>query len=230
MRSVGAEHAPTIERPAKALENGEAFARLFGSSGSAEWALYGYKGFWPTPQGATPTGILYYPRMWSAGGSVRMPVGSFLVHAEGAAYVSQEDTEGDDPFIANSQLRGFAGFEKSLGNEWTLGMQYYGEYMLDHDLYMAGIPLGGPAFDELRSTVTGRLTKFLNDQTIFLSMFGYWGISDEDWHLRPSVSYKVTDAINWTVGGSFIDGDQPYTMFGQFRDNSNLFTRLRYSF
>ena len=159
-----------------------------------------------------------------------MPVGSFLVHAEGAAYLSQEDTDGDNPSIANTQISGFAGVDKSLGNEWTLGLQYYGEYMLDHDLYLTGVPPGGPAFDELRSTVTGRLTKFLNNQTIFVSVFGYWGVSDEDWHLRPSVSYKVTDAINWTVGGSLIDGNEAYTMFGQFRDNSNLFTRLRYSF
>ncbi len=230
MSAVGAGQTPMIERPAKTLENGEVLSRLFGTKGSAEWALYGYKGFWPTPQGATSMGVLYFPRMWSVGGSLRMPVGSFLVHAEGAAYVSQEDTDGDNPYIANSQLRGFAGFDKSLGKEWTLGMQYYGEYMLDHDLYLMGIPPGGPAFDELRSTVTGRLTKFMNNQTIFVSVFGYWGISDEDWHLRPSVSYKITDAINWTVGGSLIDGDQPYTMFGQFRDNSNVFTRLRYSF
>lgn len=230
MSTVGAGQGPMIDRPAKTLENGEAFARLYGTKGSAEWALYGYKGFWPTPQGATSAGVLFYPRMWSAGGSVRMPVGSFLVHAEGAAYVSQEDTDGDNPFIANSQIRGFAGFDKSLGKEWTLGMQYYGEYMLDHDLYLMGVPPGGPSFDELRSTVTGRLSKFINNQTIFVSVFGYWGISDEDWHLRPSVSYKITDAINWTVGGSLIDGNEPYTMFGQFRDNSNVFTRLRYSF
>jgi hypothetical protein len=230
MSAVGAEHTPMIDRPAKTLENGEGLARLFGARGSAEWALYGYKGFWPTPQGATQTGVLFYPRMWSVGGSWRMPVGSFLVHAEGAAYVSQEDTDGDNPFIANSQFRGFAGFDKSLGNEWNLSGQYYGEYMLDHDLYMTGIQLGGPAFDELRSTVTGRLTKFMSNQTVFVSVFGYWGVSDEDWHLRPSVSYKVTDAINWTVGGSLIDGNEAYTMFGQFRDNSNFFTRLRYSF
>ncbi|GAB4324413.1 MAG: hypothetical protein Kow0074_17380 [Candidatus Zixiibacteriota bacterium] len=229
-RTVGAESAPMVYRPTKTLRNGEAFGRFFGNSGSYEWALYGYKGFWPTPQGFTMDGVLYYPRMWSAGGSLRGPIGSYLLHAEAAAYVSQDDTGGDDPMIANSQIRGFIGLDRSLANEWTIGVQYYGEYMLDHDLYLMGVPPGGPVFDELRSTVTARIHKFMRNQTVQLQLFGYWGISDKDWHLRPEASYKVTDAISWTVGGSLVDGDENYTMFGQFRDNSNVFTRVRYSF
>ena len=176
------------------------------------------------------SGHLYHPRMWSAGASVRKPLGSYLVHAEAAAYVSQDDPDGDDPMIANSQIRGFLGAEKSLGNDWTVSAQYYGEWMMDYEGYQAGLMPGGPESDELRSTITARVNKFVLDQNLRLMVFGYWGISDEDWHLRPAVSYKVSDAIKWTVGGSLIGGDLPYTMFGQFRDNSNIFTRVRYSF
>jgi hypothetical protein len=122
------------------------------------------------------------------------------------------------------------GVDKSLGNEWMAGVQYYGEYMLDHDSYMAGIQPGMPSFDELRSTVTGRINKFMRNQTVQLSVFGYWGVTDQDWHVRPSLSYKITDAINWTVGGSLVGGDELHTMFGQFQENSNLYTRVRYSF
>ena len=214
----------------RALDNGELFGRVTGHRGSAEWALYGYKGFWPTPQGAAPGGVLYFPRMWSTGASLRAPVGSFLVNAEGALYVSQNDTDGRDPSIANSQVRGFVGLEKSLGNDWTVGGQYYAEYMLHYNRYRDGLPTGAPIFDQVRSTVTGRVTKFMSNQTVTVSLFGYWGVSDDDWHVRPSVGYKLTDAVNWTIGGSLIGGNRPYTTFGQFRNNSNLFTRLRYSF
>lgn len=227
---VGYENSPEIQRPAKTLRNGEVFARVTGSAGSGEWALYAYKGFWPTPQGATMDAVLFYPRLWSAGASGRAPLGSFLVNAEIAAYVSQEDSQGDNPGIANSQWRGLAGIEKSLGREWTAGLQYYGEWMLDYDLYTQGLPPGAPAFDELRSTLTARINKFARNQTIQMVIFGYWGVSDQDWHLRPAVTYKLSDPIGWTVGGSFVGGDAPYTMFGQFRDNSNIFTRVRYSF
>ncbi len=229
-RVVGSSEAPTILPVGKKLNNGEIFGRLAGTHGGAEWTLYGYRGFWPTPQGMTVSGELFYPRLWSAGGSLQVPVGSFLAHAEAAAYVSQDDTDGRNPLIPNSQIRGFAGVEKSLGIDWTAGAQYYAEFMLDHDRYATGLPAGAPTFDELRSTVTGRITKLLHNQTIIVSAFAYWGVSDEDWHLRTSVGYKITDAINWTVGASLIGGNRPYTMFGQFRDNSNVYTRVRYSF
>jgi hypothetical protein len=174
--------------------------------------------------------VLFYPRLWSIGASVRRPIGSVLANAEVAAYVSQDDTDGDDPMIANSQVRGFVGLEKSLGNDWTVSGQYYGEYMLDYEKYEQGVMPGGPKFDELRSTLTMRVTKFMMNQYLHLSLFGYWGLSDEDWHLRPSVSYTLADGIKWTVGGSFVGGKQAHTMFGQFEKNSNIFTRLRYSF
>jgi len=236
-QAVGASQAPTIISPPRNLTNGELFARVFRYAGDFEWALYGYKGFWPTPQGMQMTqqgAYLFYPEMWSAGASLRGPVGSFLFHVEGAAYISPDDEEGDNPLIANSQIRGFVGAEKSLGNDWTVGAQYYAEQMLDYakyeDAHRQAFGGADPPFEELRSTVTGRITKFMMNQTLHISIFGYLGITDEDWHIRPSASYKVTDAVTWTVGANLIDGDQPYTMFGQFRDNSNVYMRLRYSF
>lgn len=231
--AVSVRRSPIILPPPRDATHGELFARVSGYQGSFEWALYGYRGFWPTPQGVAMIGekpVLAYPRMWSSGASLRGPVGSFLAHAEGAWYVSQDDADGDDPLVANSQVRGFAGLEKSLGSDWTVGGQYYAEQILDYSGYEAGFEGMDPLFDELRSTVTLRVTKFLMNQNLMLSGFGYYGVSDEDWHLRLSSRYKVSDAVAATIGANLIDGEQPYTMFGQFRDNSNVYLRLRYSF
>jgi hypothetical protein len=161
---------------------------------------------------------------------LRGPAGSLLVHAEGAAYISQDDLDGDDPLVANSQVRGFVGAEKSLGSDWTVGGQYYVEQILDYEGYEAGFGDGEPRFDELRSTVTLRITKLMLNQNLMLSGFGYYGVTDEDWHLRLSSRYKLSDAVAATLGANLIDGEQPHTMFGQFRDNSNIYMRLRYSF
>lgn len=239
--SVGNDLAPMMRERPENLTNGEMFARLFGAAGSYEWALYGYKGFWPTPQGmdmtepTEPTKMrLYYPEMYSTGASLRGPLGSYLFNVEGAVYISPEDENGDDPMIPNSQIRGFAGLEKSLGNDWTIGGQWYVEQMMDYDAYAADpqaqFGVDEAPFEETRSTVTMRITKFMLNQNLRLSLFGYLGITDEDWHVRPMASYKVTDAVTWTLGANLVDGDQPYTMFGQFRDNSNVYLRLRYSF
>jgi hypothetical protein len=224
--------SPVIEPP-RNLGHGEVFLRASGAVGSSEVAFYGYTGFWPTPQGVTVSAghpVLHYPRLQAIGSSARGPIGSFMSHAEIAYYRSGSDANGEDPLIANSQIRGFAGTERSFGKEWTIAAQYYAEWMMDYPGYQAATPPGAPTLDEVRSTVTLRVTKLARRQTVQLSVFGYWGISDDDWHLRPSVSYDVTDAVKWTVGGSLLDGAKPYTMFGQFRGNSNVFTRLRYSF
>lgn len=230
---VAAESMTSVLATERNLGHGEVFARASRSVGSTELALYAYEGFWPTPQGLTMregAPALYHPRLRSIGASARGPIGAMLSHAEMAYYHSREDVDGDIPSIANSQVRGFAGMERSLGREWTAGVQYYGEWMIDHDNYETGLPEEAVAVDELRSTIAVRVTKMARQQTVQLSVFGYWGLSDEDWHLRPSVTYNVTDAVKWTLGASLVDGDRPDTMFGQFRGNSNLFTRLRYSF
>lgn len=227
---VGDEDAPQIDTRTHSLHNGELFARVQGRLRSAEWALYGYKGFWPTPQGATPNATLYYPQLAALGASTRTPLGSNLVHAEAAYYLSQDDVDGDDPFIANSEVRAFAGVERSLGNDFTAGAQYLVEWMQDHAAFEAGRSPGAPSVDEFRSTVTLRLTKLAMQQNLHLGLFAYWGVSDADWHLRPLVSYKMGDAIQWTLGASLIDGDEDSTRFGQFKNNSNVYGRLRYSF
>jgi hypothetical protein len=229
-RTVGADEVPPIESRARTLHNGELFARVHGQMRSTEWALYGYKGFWPTPKGATSGGALYHPQLASFGGSARSPVGASLFHAEVAYYASEDDTDGDDPLVANSEVRGFVGVERSLGSDLTAGIQYLVEWMQDHDCFVASLAPGSPAADELRSTVTLRLNKLALQQNLQMGLFAYWGISDADWHLRPAVSYKTGDAILWTFGASLIGGDEAFTRFGQFQDNSNVFGRLRYTF
>ncbi len=224
---------PPVREPASSLDSAELFGRFYGSRGSFEWALYGYRGFWPTPQGMVMEGSdasLVYPRMDSGGASLRGPLGSFLVNLEGAYYHSADDAEGDDPLMPNSEIRMIAGLEKSFSGDWMLGAQWYGIQMMDYDGYEAGLQPGGPVFEELRQYVTGRVTKLAMDQNLTLSLFGYYSPSDADWHLRPSLAYKLTDTVKMTLGANLMDGDDPWTQFGQFAENDNLFLRLRYSF
>ena len=229
-RTVGASDAPVIEPRSRTLHHGELFARIQGQAHSAEWAVYGYKGFWPTPQGATTFGTLSYPQLAAFGGSARAPLGASLFHAELAYYLSQDDVDGNDPLVGNSEIRAFAGVERSLATDFTLGVQYLIEWMQDYTGFLSGKASGSPTVDETRSTVTLRLHKLALQQNLQLGVFAYWGVSDQDWHVRPVVGYKQGDAIQWTAGASLIGGDEPFTRFGSFRNNSNVFGRVRYSF
>ncbi len=228
--AVGAADAPAIEAPSRRLENGELFARIQGRARSAEWALYGYKGFWPTPRGVRSMDTLFHPQLAAVGGSTRAPVGASLLHFELAYYHSQDDVGGNDPRIANSELRAFTGLERSLGTDFTGSVQYLIEWMQDYDAFLEGRLPDAPGIDEARSTVTLRLSKLALQQNLQLGVFGYWGFSDRDWHVRPEFSYKQGDAIRWTLGASLIGGDEPFTRFGSFRGNSNVFGRVRYTF
>ncbi len=231
MRSVGIDSSAPIVEPQRSIGNAELFARVSGYLGSNEWALYGYRGFFPQPLGATSDGKLFAPRMSSVGASIRGSVRGLLVNAEGAIYNSEEDSKGTNPAIPNTSIKGLIGAEKSLGNDLTVSAQWFGDLTTDYDAFKAPFDSAGIAApDELRHTVTLRLTKMLWYQTLKLSFFGYWGISEEDYYLRPSVEYTFSDNVKITVGGNVVDGNQPNTTFGQFRDNSNLYVRLRRSF
>ncbi len=230
-RTVGlADAAPVIE-PAKTLGNAEIFARISGYLGSAEWALYGYRGFYGQPLGATADSMLFAPRMSSVGVSLRTSLRGVLVNAEGAIYNSEEDSQGTNPLIPNTSIRTLIGAEKSLGNDLSVSAQWIGELTTDYEAFAAPfISNGALAPDEVRHTATLRLSKLLWYQTLRLSFFGFWGISDEDYYLRLSVEYTFSDDVKIIAGANWLGGKQVNTIFGQFQDNSNLYVRLRRSF
>ena len=48
--------------------------------------------------------------------------------------------------------------------------------------------------------------------------------------MRPNVNYKVSDNLAVETGANVSFGDYPNTFFGQFQNNTNIYTGLRYSF
>ena len=230
---TGPSGAPPIVEPPNSFGNGEVYGRLYGMAGDWEWALYGYRGFYPQPQGVEivdSTAVLYPPRLTSGGASLRGTFSGFLLNGEGAMYYSNEDSDGTDPLIVNSSVRMLAGAERSLGHDWTASAQWFGDWMLDYDDYLTGFDLREPQFEELRHSLTLRLTKFLINQTFRWTMFTYWGVTDEDVFVRTFADYNVTDAVKLTLGLNWLDGNMPQTTMGQFQNNSNIYGRIRYSF
>ncbi|UCD51646.1 MAG: hypothetical protein JSW27_03250, partial [Phycisphaerales bacterium] len=102
--------------------------------------------------------------------------------------------------------------------------------MLDYDDYEDNQPGGMPKRDEFRHLTTLRLTKLLMNQNLRLSLFTYYSPSDEDVYMRPIANYKASDSLAVEVGSNIFFGDEPYTFFGQFEDNTNAYLAVRYSF
>ena len=79
--------------------------------------------------------------MSAFGASLRRPAGPGLFNAEMSYYDSRDDRSGTNPLVPNSQLRLLAGFEWEARTNFTVGLQYYLEWTLDHDELLANSPI-----------------------------------------------------------------------------------------
>lgn len=216
--------------PNHEFRDGEIAVRLSKYVGDYDFSLYGYGGQWKTPVAMRADGIPYYPNLLVYGASVRAAGFGGVYWLEGGYYDSKEDRNGDDPMVPNSQARFLAGFERQVVTDLTAGVQWYAEFMQDHDTYAAALPAGAWEQDELRQIVTFRVEKMALYNSLRLSLFTFYSPTDEDVYLRPMVSYKVTDEVEVSLGGNVFEGKSDQTQFGQFDKNDNLYTRIRYTF
>jgi hypothetical protein len=229
-RVVGRNQRLQVAQPNTWFQDDELALRLSRTLSGVELAAYGYFGFWKSPAGFdSASGRAIFSELAVYGASARGVLADGVANLECAWYHSRDDRNGSNPLVPNSELRLLLGYERELASNLTGSLQFYLEHMLDHEHYLGSLSLGQPARDENRQVLTLRLTRLLLNQTLTLSLFGYWSPTDQDHYLRPNVAYKVTDAWLVTAGGNLFGGDRS-AFFGQFEDNSNLYLGLRYSF
>ncbi len=230
MSTAGRNAITHTNKPDRWFRDDEIAARLYKNINNYELAFYGYRGFWKSPGGfnATRTQAIF-PDLNVYGMSVRGSVGEAIGNIEIGYYDSADDRSGKNPLVNNSEMRYLVGYTREIGKDLTLGLQYYLEQMLNFSEYKRSLT-GGPARDRDRHVTTVRLTKLLMNQNLRLSLFTYYSPSDKDVYMRPNVNYKASDNLAIELGSNIFFGDYPNTFFGQFRDNTNMYLALRYSF
>ncbi len=228
---AGLDNKLSTERRREGFQEDELALRLYRNINSYELALYGYWGYWKSPGGfnATMTDAIF-PELYVYGASVRGTVGKGIGNIELGYYDSVDDRDGDDPLINNSEMRYLIGYKQEIAKDFTAGVQYYLEQMIDYDEYEDTLPPGMPARDEFRHLTSLRLTKLLMNQNLMLSLFTYYSPSDQDVYMRPIVNYKASDNLAFEVGSNIFLGDDDYTFFNQFHYNTNAYVSVRYSF
>jgi hypothetical protein len=228
---VGENNTLSTERRREFFEEDETALRLYRNINNYELAVYGYWGFWKSPGGFNQAMTdAIFPELYVYGASARGNVGKGIGNAEVGYYDSVDDRSGDDPLINNSEMRYLIGYTQEIGRDFTAGVQYYIEQVLDYSDYEDNQPTGMPKRDEFRHLTTLRLTKLLMNQNLRLSLFTYYSPSDEDVYMRPIANYKASDNLSVEVGSNIFFGDEAYTFFGQFEDNTNAYLAVRYSF
>jgi len=218
------------ERPDRDFANGEFALRLFRTVRGVEYALYGYRGFFKQPSDFRDFAEPRFAPLTALGASLRRPLAGGLWNAEFSYYASRDDRAGTDPFVPNDQLRVLTGFEKEWFTRFNVGLQYYLEWTRDHDALLDNSPWPEFEPEEYRHLVTTRLTYRTPRDTWTWSLFAFVSPSDRDYHLRPSVDWRFSDAWNFTAGANLFGGEDPFTFFGQLEDNSNAYFRARYNF
>ena len=163
------------------------------------------------------------------GPGARGQIGPGIGNIELAYYQSVDDESGTDSRINNSEIRYLVGYTQDIGKDSNVGIQYYVEQMTDYGEYRKSIT-GDSARDEYRHVITLQLQKLLLNQNLELSLSGYFSPSDRDAYLRPHIRYKYTDHISLEAGANIFLGEESHTFFGQFKDNTNIYTAVRYSF
>jgi len=224
------------KEPAARFDNMEVAFRVYRDVAGFDVSLYAYRGFFRQPSvmpdnPAMPTHLtLFFPKLSVYGASLQGRALDGVLSLEAGYYDSREDRDGTDPMMPNSQTRFLIGYQRQLWEDFTLGLQYYGEYMHDYSAYKNSLPAGFPQERRLRDLVAVRLTQFLLHQTMKLSFFSFWSSSDGDYLLNPEVKYNFTDHIWAALGANIFGGGKPWTQFGQFAKDDNVYVQVRYEF
>ncbi len=222
------------EDPDELPEDGELAARLSTRLGSTEITGYAYRGFFPQPTKSIGTRAdpeLTHARLNAYGASVRDRLGPGIANAEVGYYDSVDDRDGDDPRTPNSEARLLIGYDWELVANLNVGFQYYVEWLQDYKAFKESYQRD-PDYrpEEYRDIVTNRLTYSVWRDNLVWSLFTYYSPADEDYYFRPSVHYRASDQLSYTLGGNLFGGDAAHTFYAQFEEDSNLYGRIRYRF
>ncbi|MFT5163212.1 MAG: hypothetical protein ACI9FJ_001797 [Alteromonadaceae bacterium] len=204
--------------------------RLATNQEGIEYALYGYHGVFNTPQAVDEQGVAYFPPINAFGGSIRMPLASGVFNSEFSVYNSTSDSKGNNPFIANGQVRFLLGYEQELVKNLTASAQYYLEKTSDYNAFEATSPNPAIVVDEYRQLLTLRLRYTAMQQKLTYSLFSFYSPTDQDSYIRPSISYRKNDSWLFSAGANLFNGKDNFSFFGQHQDNSNIWARVRLVF
>lgn len=203
-------------------------SRMFGSWDAA---AYAYRGFFHSTAYAQTAGGLVgsFPRLDTYGASLAGAALGGVVTTEVGYYDSVADRLGTDPVIENAQTKALVGYSREVAEDTTFGAQYFVEYMHDYDDYRTTLPSEMTPRERTKKTVTVRFTQRYLRQTLTFNVFGFWGVSDHDSYITPSLRYAFSDQLNGELGANVFNG-RAAGQFGSLDRNDNLYVLLRYSF
>jgi hypothetical protein len=222
--------------PATTFENTELALRIYRDIAGFDASVYYYRGFYrksymiPDDLNNTTKITFHYPKLSVYGASLQGRALDGVLSFEAGYYDSRQDRKGVDYSVPNSQTKFLVGYQRQMWEDFTIGFQYFTEYMHDYSSYEKNLPAGFPKEKRLRQLTAIRLTQFMMHQTLRLSFFSFYSPSDGDYMLNPEIKYNFSDHIWAAIGGNIFGGGERWTQFGQLDKNDNIYVQIRYEF
>ena len=163
-------------------------------------------------------------RLYLGGGSFSTEIKGIVLRGE-AAYYNGKYFQTEDPLaigalVQKDYLHYLIGLDYSIGNI-KFSTQFIQEAILDYDENMQN--------EEIENTMTFLARYDLLRETLHLELFSYIGLTNGDALIRPKITYDFDDSFSILLGSNIFIGDIE-GRFGQYKDNSMGYVKLKYSF
>ncbi|MCR5017419.1 MAG: hypothetical protein K6A64_01315 [Bacteroidales bacterium] len=193
---------PPEVRPEPNLKNAEYGARFCCFPGGVDFSLMALRTWTKMPE-LLGDHIGYY-RLTVLGGDVSIPFGKFVFRGELADNISDG---------GRHQGNALVGLDWYPGADWNISAQF------NHTWQKEGTPM---------SLATLRISKSLLNNSLTLSTFAYADVREKGVFNRLSADWAATDQIHAILGYDYFHADGG--MFFLYRNNSEVWIKLRYSF
>jgi len=170
-----------------------------------------------------------YDRIGLVGGSFSTDLFGLIFRGEGAFYIDKNFTVGAPPppapgitgVVKKNYLNYMFGLDYPVSG-FMFSTQFIQKVIFDYDDSLA-------MYDEFSNMMTFLVSKTLMGETLKLEFFSYFGMTNLDAMLRFRTYYDIADGLEWIMGADVFVGDEAGG-FGQYGDNSMVYTKLTYSF
>jgi hypothetical protein len=170
--------------------------------------------------------VAYAPkhhRMTVFGLEVSRPWSDFVFRSEAACYLGwyfEPASVFGNP-VQKDSLKWLGGMDWTPGSDWTITAQLIGEHLFGHTQ-----SLSQPATGYL---ATLNISRKLLNQTLTLSNMLFYNMNQGDFFDQVKADYAVTDALHFLVGADLFDGCRD-GQYGRYKDNTQAWIRVKYSF
>lgn len=161
-----------------------------------------------------------YNRMDMIGADFSFPLSKFVIRGEVAEYFGELQETNTSEKIKRNTTNFIFGIDWYPGKDWTVTAQYSHKFIPD---YVENI-----ASQENTAIGTLGITKNTIQNTLKLSSFIYYDLTNSGFFNRTSADYSLSDQIHLLLGYDWFNGDDG--MFSYYKDNSEFWVKAKYSF